>query len=33
VQLTTNKSRKDAHRFWKRMGFEPTHEGMKLSLD
>jgi len=33
VQLTTNKSRKDAHRFWKRMGFEPTHEGMKLSLE
>ena len=31
VQLTTNKTRKDAHRFY-RIGFESTHEGMKLYL-
>jgi GNAT superfamily N-acetyltransferase len=32
VQLTTHKSRKDAHRFYERLGFEGTHLGMKLSL-
>ena len=32
VQLTTNKARKDAHRFYRRLGFESTHEGMKLYL-
>lgn len=32
VQLTTNKLRKDAHRFYKRLGFQDTHEGMKLPL-
>ncbi len=32
VQLTTDKSRKDAHRFYERLGFVSTHEGMKLSL-
>ena len=32
VQLTTNKTRKDAHRFYHRIGFESTHEGMKLYL-
>jgi GNAT superfamily N-acetyltransferase len=32
VQLTTNKSRKDAHRFYARLGFRATHEGMKLDL-
>ena len=32
VQLTTNKSRKDAHRFYERLGFRASHEGMKLSL-
>lgn len=32
VQLTTNKTRKDAHRFYRRLGFESTHEGMKLYL-
>ncbi len=32
VQLTSNKSRKDAHRFYRRLGFEQSHEGMKLSL-
>jgi GNAT superfamily N-acetyltransferase len=33
VQLTTDKRRKDAHRFYKRLGFVASHEGMKLSLD
>lgn len=33
VQLTSNKSRKDAHRFYERIGFRATHEGMKLSLE
>jgi GNAT superfamily N-acetyltransferase len=32
VQLTTNNSRKDAHRFYQRLGFRPTHVGMKLPL-
>ncbi len=32
VQLTTNKLRKDAHRFYERLGFVPSHEGMKLAL-
>lgn len=32
VQLTTDKSRTDAHRFYARLGFEPTHEGFKLKL-
>lgn len=32
IQLTTNKSRTDAHRFYERIGFEKTHEGMKLIL-
>jgi len=32
VQLTTHKSREDAHRFYKRLGFKGTHLGMKLSL-
>lgn len=32
VQLTTNKLRKDAHRFYERLGFVASHEGMKLSL-
>jgi len=30
VQLTTDASRKDAHRFYERLGFEATHVGMKL---
>jgi GNAT superfamily N-acetyltransferase len=33
VQLTTDKRRKDAHRFYERLGFVASHEGMKLSLD
>ena len=32
VQLTTDKSRTDAHRFYERLGFERSHEGMKLAL-
>ena len=32
VQLTTDKRRVDAARFYRRLGFEPTHEGMKLPL-
>lgn len=33
VQLTTDKSRTDAHRFYARLGFVASHEGMKLMLD
>jgi len=32
VQLTTDKSRISAHRFYERLGFAATHEGMKLIL-
>ncbi|GMG82167.1 GNAT family N-acetyltransferase [Paralimibaculum aggregatum] len=32
VQLTTDLRRADAHRFYERLGFEATHQGMKLSL-
>jgi GNAT superfamily N-acetyltransferase len=32
VQLTTNKKRLDAIRFYKSLGFAATHEGMKLML-
>lgn len=32
VQLTTNAARKDAQRFYQRLGFKPTHVGMKLFL-
>jgi GNAT superfamily N-acetyltransferase len=30
VQLTTDASRADAHRFYERLGFQATHVGMKL---
>jgi GNAT superfamily N-acetyltransferase len=33
VQLTTDKSRPDAHRFYERLGFEATHLGFKMKLD
>ena len=33
VQLTTDKKRSDAHRFYERLGFVATHEGMKLQFD
>lgn len=32
AQLTTDKSRKDAHRFYARLGFVASHEGMKRKL-
>ncbi|MEW2246618.1 GNAT family N-acetyltransferase [Streptomyces sp. NPDC006975] len=32
VQLTSDKSRTDAHRFYERLGFEASHLGFKLSL-
>ena len=32
MQLTTHKTRKDAHRFYERLGFVASHEGMKLTL-
>jgi ADP-ribose pyrophosphatase YjhB (NUDIX family)/ribosomal protein S18 acetylase RimI-like enzyme len=32
VQLTTDKSRLDAHRFYERLGFTASHEGFKLAL-
>jgi len=32
VQLTTNVARKDAQRFYQRLGFQPSHVGMKLHL-
>jgi GNAT superfamily N-acetyltransferase len=32
VQLTSDKSRIDAHRFYTRLGFVASHEGMKLAL-
>ncbi|HEX6050542.1 MAG TPA: GNAT family N-acetyltransferase [Gemmatimonadaceae bacterium] len=33
VQLTTDKSRLDAKRFYEALGFVASHEGMKLVLD
>lgn len=33
VQLTTDKRRPHPHRFYASLGFEATHEGMKLTLD
>ena len=32
VQLTSDKSRTEAHRFYARHGFVASHEGMKLAL-
>jgi ribosomal protein S18 acetylase RimI-like enzyme len=32
VQLTSDKSRLDARRFYESLGFRASHEGMKLSL-
>jgi GNAT superfamily N-acetyltransferase len=32
VQLTTDKRRADAHRFYGRLGFTASHEGFKLRL-
>ena len=33
VQLTSHKTRRAAHRFYERLGFEGSHLGMKLDLD
>ena len=33
VQLTTDLTRTDAHRFYRRLGFQPSHIGMKLRLE
>ncbi len=33
VQLTSDKRRDDAIRFYEQLGFRPTHEGLKLFLD
>ena len=33
VQLTTDKTRPDALRFYETLGFRATHEGMKLHLE
>jgi GNAT superfamily N-acetyltransferase len=33
AQLTTDKARDDAHRFYARLGYTATHEGMKRPLD
>ncbi|QNE16138.1 GNAT family N-acetyltransferase [Pseudarthrobacter sp. NBSH8] len=32
MQLTTHKTRTAAHRFYGRLGFDASHEGMKLTL-
>ena len=32
IQLSTDKSRSDAQRFYERLGFVASHEGMKLAL-
>jgi hypothetical protein len=33
VQLTSDKSRTDAHRFYDGLGFTASHVGYKLKLD
>jgi GNAT superfamily N-acetyltransferase len=33
VQLTTDKARTEAHRFYDRLGFEPSHIGYKMKLN
>jgi GNAT superfamily N-acetyltransferase len=33
MQLTADKSREDAHRFYERAGFTPSHIGFKRNLD
>jgi len=33
IQLTTDKQRPEARHFYEKLGFEATHDGMKLQLD
>ncbi|MCB0014557.1 MAG: GNAT family N-acetyltransferase, partial [Anaerolineales bacterium] len=33
IQLTTDKARPDALRFYEKLGFVASHEGMKLHFD
>ncbi len=33
VQLTTDRSRQDAHRFYERLGFIASHAGLELALE
>jgi GNAT superfamily N-acetyltransferase len=33
VQLTSNSERPDAHRFYRRLGFQQSHYGFKLKLE
>ncbi len=33
VQLTSNAARPDAHRFYERLGFVPSHVGFKMRLE
>jgi len=33
IQLTTNKKRPRAKHFYEKLGFDATHEGMKLYLE
>lgn len=32
IQLSSNAARLDAHRFYERLGFEPTHKGYTLTM-
>ena len=32
IQLTSDKTRTDAHRFYEKLGFKNTHEGFKLNI-
>ncbi len=32
LSLTSNKARRDAHRFYERLGFRATHEGFRVEL-
>ena len=32
LSLTSNKQRKDAHRFYERLGFQRTHEAFRMNL-